>query len=89
MRRFFRNKPKQKYSFGVLTGEKEAEEYIRQGESKLEEGDVVLVYTDGLRKPLFSEEGLKLIREREFSKLEEFCRQHVDSEGTVVYWYKN
>jgi len=34
MRGFFRNKPKQKYSFGVLTGEKEAEEYIRRGEFK-------------------------------------------------------
>jgi len=89
MRRFFRNKPKQKYSFGVLTGEKEAEEYIRQGELMLEDGDVVLVYSDGLKKPLFSDEGLKLIKERNFSKLEEFCRQHVDSEGTVIYWYKD
>ncbi len=89
MRRFFRNKPKQKYSFGVLTGEKEAEEYIRQGRLKLEDDDVVLVYSDGLKKPLSSKEGLKLIGERNFSKLEEFCRQHVDSEGTVVYWYRN
>jgi len=88
MRRFFRNKPKQKYSFGVLTGEKEAEEYIRQGEVELNEGDIVLVYSDGLRKPLFSTEGLRLIRERNFSRLEEFCRKQVNNEGTVIYWTK-
>ncbi len=89
MRRFFRNKPKQKYSFGALTGEKEAEEYIRQGKVKLDEGDVVLVYSDGLRKPIFSDKGIKLIKSRNFSKLEDYFRSQVNSEGTVVYWIKD
>ena len=62
---------------------------IRDGEFKLEDGDVVLVYSDGLRKSLFSGESLKLIREKNFPILEEFCRQNVDSEGTVVYWCKD
>lgn len=88
MRRFFRNKPEQKYSFGVLTGEREAEAYIRQGRFRLKEGDIVFVYSDGLRNSLFSESGLKLLAGRNFSRLEEFCRRRVNSEGTVAYWVK-
>lgn len=88
MRRMFRNKPKQKFSFGVLTGEDEAENYIRKGRIKLREGDVVLVYTDGLTNALFSKTGLELIAKRDFSGLKEYCKSMVNSEGTVVYWIR-
>ena len=86
MRRMFRNKPKQRYSFGVLTGEKEAEDYIRSGKIKITDRCMVIVYTDGFRTALFSKEGLKLFSKKDFSKLEEYCRDKVDSEGTLVYW---
>jgi len=88
MRRMFRNKPSQKFSFGVLTGEKEAEEYIRLGKIILDKEDVVLVYTDGLRNALFSKDGLQLIGKKDFSGLEKYCKNKVESEGTVVYWCK-
>ena len=38
--------------------------YLYLHHDKLEDGDVVLVYSDGLQKPLFSSEGLKFIREK-------------------------
>ncbi len=88
MRRMFRNKPKQKYSFGVLTGEKEAEYYIRKGKIILKEGDVVLLYTDGLKDGLFTKKALKIIKDKDFSKLKEYCKDRVNTEGTVVYWCK-
>jgi len=29
-----------------------------------------------------------LIAKKDFSELEEFCRDKVDSEGTIAYWCK-
>jgi hypothetical protein len=60
----FRNKPKQIFdgklvSYGALTGEKEAECFMRFGETALEDGDLVVFYTDGFEN---------LVKEKEFSE---------------------
>ncbi len=47
VRRDYRNKPENKYSYGAITGEKEAEHYIRNGIVKISKGDYVIVYSDG------------------------------------------
>ena len=47
IRRDYRNKPNNKYSYGVITGEKEAEYFMRHGSIRLDEDDIVVVYSDG------------------------------------------
>ena len=47
VRRDYRNKPDNIYSYGALTGEKEFEHYIREGSINLDKGDLVVVYSDG------------------------------------------
>jgi len=41
-----RNKP---YGWGVLTGEKEALDYVNSGEINLTNGDIILLFTDGFK----------------------------------------
>ena len=53
----FRNKPEKtidgkRASFGVLTGEKEAEQFIYTGELRLDKDDLVVFYTDGFEPVL-------------------------------------
>lgn len=43
----YRNNPNNKASYGALTGESNAIHYIRSGQLKLLNGDIILVYSDG------------------------------------------
>jgi serine/threonine protein phosphatase PrpC len=47
VRRDYRNKPNNKYSYGAITGEKEADYFMRHGSIKLDKDDIVVVYSDG------------------------------------------
>ncbi|MEK6827309.1 MAG: hypothetical protein AABX99_02375, partial [Nanoarchaeota archaeon] len=44
----FRNNPSEQFAYGALTGEETALPYIRKGEERLNDGDFVLLYTDGV-----------------------------------------
>jgi len=93
IREMYRNKPGNPLSYGALTGEKEAMSYVRTGETAIQEGEVLLGYSDGLedmlgnpefKRILFEEIGRKdfgVMKER----LRKFCGSKVRSEGTLVY----
>jgi len=91
IRRDYRNNSNQKDSFGVLTGETSAMDYVRTGVQRLRNGDYFLVYTDGMLPILFDSETEEVIpgfrgvlKEGSFERLENFCRQNVRSEGTMI-----
>lgn len=87
VRRDFRNKPEKKYknkevSFGVLSGEKEAEHYIDVYKVDLSEVKYICAYSDGC-EPFFSqkEEVRKIIQNPEELK-------HDGKERTLVIYEK-
>ena len=47
VRQDYRNNPSNKASYGALTGEENALGFIRTGQLKLTDGDIVIVYSDG------------------------------------------
>ena len=80
----YRNNPDSPYSFGVLTGERSAEYFLKTGEEEIEPTDSVLVYTDGLEQVVFSGEFADKIRQKDFKGLEELCQSKVRTEGTLI-----
>ncbi len=88
----FRNRPGQRYSYGVLTGENTAMKFVKYGSTRLSKGDIVLVYSDGLEGVLFSgnnslnSRARSLVIKRDFDSLKSYCQKNVDAEGTVVYY---
>jgi hypothetical protein len=90
----YRNNPSEPYSYGVLTGEKEALYYLRKGEEKINPGDYVLVFTDGVREIIFRENAEDEINEKfveiltkgDFKKLEKFCKKKIQTEGSLVVY---
>ena len=50
VRSHYRNNPDEPASYGALTGEKAAEEFIKSGTVDLAPGDVVFCYSDGFAK---------------------------------------
>jgi len=86
----FRNNPDDPYSFGVLTGEKSAMEYIRTGEERLDWGDSVFVYTDGVGEVIFGRDGdidggfVDALIVGSYNRMEKFCKGKVESEGTLA-----
>lgn len=86
----YRNNSSNKHSFGVLTGEKSAMDYIRVGKQKIQKGDYLLVYSDGVENIIFSDGGeinLKvrnLLTAGDLKGLERLCREGVQTEGTLV-----
>lgn len=90
----FRNNPKEPLAYGVLTGEKTAENYIRKGQEKLKEGDYALLYTDGIGEILFEQgEGLdgqfiQLLINQDYSQLKNFCQEKISTEGTLIVYKK-
>lgn len=90
IRRDYRNNPKENHSFGVLTGEESALNYVRTGSIKLQNGDYVLVYSDGVENIIFDDKGKpnnyfkELLRKDDFEGLERLCKQKVKTEGTLV-----
>lgn len=94
LRSFYRNAARPG-GYGILTGSEQALSFVRVGRRKIKKEDVVLAYTDGLAEIIFSEplkensslkEAVKdLFQRKDFSGLEEYCREHIRSEGTLTY----
>ncbi|MDD5012342.1 MAG: hypothetical protein PHQ66_01710 [Candidatus Nanoarchaeia archaeon] len=89
----YRNNPEEKFAYGVLTGEKTAENYIKGGKEKLNTGDYVLLYTDGVGEFIFNNEKIdrefrnKLLQ-NDFKGMREFCKKKISNEGTLVVYQK-
>ncbi len=87
----FRNNPKERYSFGVLTGEGNAMHYVRTGSVDIKPTDILLVYSDGLEQIIYNKDNdingvfADMLLNKSNEKLERFCQRNVKSEGTLVY----
>ncbi len=102
IREFCRNKPNQPFSYGVLTGETDALSYVKEMTLWTNQGDYVLLFTDGVGELLFPQYGQdeeknkkkKKVRDGCFrhlfddspSSLEALCQKNVHTEGTLVVW---
>ena len=94
VRKVFRNNPHDEFhsghTFGVLTGEEEALEYVRTGVQDFRPGYVAMAYTDGLEHVLFDRRDIRgnvvdAVRARNWGGFRKACKQGVETEGTVVY----
>ena len=83
-RKYYRNNPEEKCSFGVLTGEKSALKYVKTGALELGKNECYVVYSDGVEKILFSDEFSKRLRTDDFNGIERLCKKNVQYEGTLV-----
>lgn len=66
IRKYYRNKPNKivdnvLVSYGAITGEKEAEEFINIGKVELESDDVVILYSDGFEKAIYNENFIRYL----------------------------
>jgi hypothetical protein len=91
LRSKYRNNPNEQFAYGVLTGETCAEDYIRKGKEKINQGDYVLLYTDGVGEIIFNGDSLdkdfiSLLKQNNPSVLKRFFQKRVSSEGTLVVW---
>jgi len=91
IRKDYRNNPEDNYfSFGVLTGEETAIPYINDGKEKLDIGDYILAFTDGMADIIFNgnepNPNFIDILKNNPPKLEKFCRGKVNTEGTLVVY---
>ncbi len=89
----YRNNPEEPLAYGVLTGEKNAENYIRKGTEKINEKDFVLLYTDGVEEIIFkgnepNGDFAKLLKENNYDSIENFCKERVATEGTLIVYQK-
>ncbi|GIU68333.1 MAG: hypothetical protein KatS3mg001_183 [Candidatus Pacearchaeota archaeon] len=90
-RSIFRNNPKRKNSIGVLTGEKKAMRYVRTKTYKLQKGDILILYTDGIAEIIFKNEKIRpffseLIKNKDWKKLRKIFCKKIRTEGTIVYY---
>lgn len=85
IRSLYRNNPAEPLSYGALTGETSALEYIRTGHFELKEGDIPMVFTDGLEQVIQSGEFADRIRARDFTGIKKLCRRKVKTEGSLIY----
>lgn len=88
IRRDYRNNPFEEHSFGVLTGEEDAMNYVRTGTQEFIPGDHLVVYSDGLDEVIFSDPFARLIRENDDSGIERICKKEVKTEGTLIHKVK-
>ncbi len=90
IRREYRNNPSKPLAYGALTGQEEAMYYIGVGYRELKDGELVMLFTDGLENFLNLGEFIDLLRQgaekRDFSALRKFCRKRVETEGTAVIY---
>ena len=91
VRRDYRNKPNNKYSYGALTGEKEFENFIREGSINLEKDDLVIVYSDGFSSYLVEKDFYKnftILNKEEFedyiNKMSKTDYEKYGREKTVI-----
>ncbi len=91
VRSVYRNNPMEPNAYGVFTGEGTAMEYVKTGTEIKDEGDTILVFTDGVENAIFQNDGdisgkvADKIRSRDFIGLERLCQKSVRTEGTLVY----
>lgn len=88
-----RNNPDEKIAYGVLTGEKTAMSYVRKGKEKLNEGDYVLLYTDGVGEIIFNcekinQEFRNKLLQNDFKGVKKLCEQRISNEGTLIVYQK-
>lgn len=81
----YRNNPTEPNSFGVLTGENSAMHYVRTATQEIKPGEILVVYTDGLEKVIFSDEFAAALRTKSFLDINDLARTRVKTEGTLVY----
>ncbi len=84
IRSYYRNNPNEEYSFGVLTGQPEAINYVRTGVQEIRSNDYLVIYSDGLEQIIFSDSFSCKLRERDTKGLERLCKKNVETEGTLV-----
>jgi hypothetical protein len=92
----YRNNPSNPLAYGALTGEKAAERYIRSGKESLQNGNYVLLFTDGVGDIIFLKDGtgreavnssfVNTMLEDNPSSLRNFCQKRVSREGSLVVW---
>jgi len=84
IRSHYRNNPKELHSFGVLTGEDSAMNYVRTGEQEIKPGHYLLTYTDGLEPIIFSGDFSDRLRHNDLKGINILCRKKVKSEGALI-----
>ncbi len=101
VRRDFRNNPHnivddKCVSYGALTGEKEAKHFIKKGTQKLDQGDLIIVYTDGFSNFLHEKDFITKIRNFDKSSFEQYIihksqedYEAFGKEKTLVLYKKN
>lgn len=79
----YRNNLLEPLSYGALTGEEVALDYVKTGKVKIEPGDKLIFYSDGMAPLLYSEEFPK-----HFTNIEKFVDSHLrnieGAEATLV-----
>ena len=89
IRSHYRNNPSEPLSYGALTGETSAMHYVKTGYYELREGEIPMVFTDGLEEALLSGKFADLIKQEKFSSIRNFCQKKVKTEGSLVYVLEN
>jgi len=74
-RKRFRNNPSNPNSYGALTGEKVALNYVRTGELEIFPEDIAITYSDGLEGTIISGEFTDKLRQRDFAGLKKLCKK--------------
>jgi serine/threonine protein phosphatase PrpC len=87
----YRNNPNENYgSYGALTGEKAALNFVRVGKFELSDKDYVLFYSDGMADIIYSNNFKRKLAKNGLIGLEKFCRnmafmnRRYEREGTLV-----
>jgi hypothetical protein len=88
IRKEYRNNPLEKHSFGVLTGEEKAMNYVRTGTQELIPNEHLIIYTDGLEPIIFSQEFSDKLKENDIKGLAKLCKHKVMTEGTLIHYKK-
>lgn len=88
-RRDYRNNLENEFSYGVLTGEESAMDYVKTGSQEINSKDFVLVYSDGIAEFIFKKDGdidgtfIDSVRKRDGS-LERLCKEKIRTEGSLI-----
>lgn len=85
IRSSYRNNLDEPLSYGALTGEISALDYLRTGYFELGDNDIAMVFTDGLEETIQSGEFADRIRVRDFTGAKRLCKRKVRTEGSLVY----
>jgi len=89
IRQQYRNNPKNPLSYGALTGQPEANVFIRSGQETLLPGEVLFVFTDGVEDLVRKGDLADIVKSKRFDQLESLCKAQVRSEGTLAYLAKD